>query len=259
MAKQLTLKHLEQEVKDFRDRFPKLADDQLFVVWFLRAFVTESETVAADALCGGSNDKNIDAILIDDRAKVVFIVQGKYRKALAASTEKPNDVRSFAQLGQVIGGDETQYASHCEKLAPEVEGKLTDSRARILKRGYRLQLYYVTLGRCGKNLSDEAERIARSSDIGASMDVIDGRQILVLLADYLNGVAPPVPSLDLEMESGHGVEVKGILQRFDSNTNIESWVFPMASPAVAGLVERAGLRLFARNIRGFLGSTEINK
>src|SRR5438477_13219738 len=106
MAKQLTLKHLEQEVKDFRDRFPKLADDQLFVVWFLRAFVTESETDSADALCGGSNDKNIDAILIDDGAKVVFVVQGKYRKSLAASTEKPNDVRSFAQRAQVIGGDE---------------------------------------------------------------------------------------------------------------------------------------------------------
>ena len=53
MAKQLTLKQLEQEVKDFRDRFPRLADDQLFVVWFLRAFVTESETAAADSLCGG--------------------------------------------------------------------------------------------------------------------------------------------------------------------------------------------------------------
>jgi hypothetical protein len=91
------------------------------------------------------------------------------------------------------------------------------------------------------------------------MDMIDGRQVLRLLADYLNGVAPPVPSLDLEMESGNGVEVKGILQRYDSKTDIESWVFPMASHAVAGLVERAGLRLFARNIRGFLGSTEINK
>jgi len=259
MAKKLTLKHLEQEVKDFRDRFTRLADDQLFVVWFLRAFVTESETYAADSLCGGSGDKNIDAILIDDAAKVVFVVQGKYRKALALSTEKPNDVRAFAQLAQVIGGDDKQYASHCQNLAPEVEAKLSDARKRILTRGYSLQLYYVTLGRCGKNLIDEAERIARNADIPASMDVIDGRQILRLLADYMNGVAPPVPSLDLEMESGHGVEVKGILQRYDSITDIESWVFPMASPAVAGLVERAGLRLFARNIRGFLGTTDINK
>jgi len=75
------------------------------------------------------------------------------------------------------------------------------------------------------------------------MDVIGGRQILRLLSDFLNGVAPPVPSLDLEMESGNGVEVKGILQRYDIKTDIESWVFPMSNQAVAGLVERAGLRL----------------
>src|SRR5258708_25378676 len=100
MAKTLTLKHLEQEVKDFRDRFPRLADDQLFVVWFLRAFVTEIETDAADSLCGGSGDKNIDAILIDDAAKLVFVVQGKYRNAPATRTKKPNHLRAFAPLPQ---------------------------------------------------------------------------------------------------------------------------------------------------------------
>lgn len=259
MAGKPTLKQLEQEVKDFRERFRHLADDQLFVVWFLRAFVTESETDAADALCGVSKDKNIDAVLFDDAAKVVFVIQGKYRKSLAARAEKPNDVRSFAQLSRIIGNDDKGFSSFCADLAPETEQKLKAARKRILSSGYRLQLYYVTLGRCSKPLIDEADRIARRTDVLAAMDVIDGRQILRLLADYLNGVAPPVPSLDLEMESGNGVDVKGILQRYDSKTDIESWVFPMSSHAVAGLVERAGLRLFARNIRGFLGPTEINK
>jgi hypothetical protein len=29
---------LKRQLSEFRDRFPKLADDQLFVLWFLRAF-----------------------------------------------------------------------------------------------------------------------------------------------------------------------------------------------------------------------------
>lgn len=33
----------------------------------------------------------------------------------------------------------------------------------------------------------------------------------------------------------------------------------MSNQAVAGMHERAGIRLFARNVRGFLGSTEINR
>jgi hypothetical protein len=67
------------------------------------------------------------------------------------------------------------------------------------------------------------------------------------------------PSLDLEIESGGSVRTAGVFNRYDSKTDIESWVFSMTDLAVAGLFERAGSRLFARNVRGFLGSTEINR
>jgi hypothetical protein len=43
---------------------------------------------------------------------------------------------------------------------------------------------------------------------------------MLLLADYIDGVAPPVPSLDLEIETG-------IFHRYDSKTDIEAWVFSM--------------------------------
>ena len=258
MRKSLTLKDLAREIGGLREDHPSLADDQLFLAWFLRAFVTESETKAIESLCGGARDKNIDAIVLDDPARTVFIVQGKYRRALAERSEKPNDVRSFAEIAKVVSGDEEQYVSFSKNLAPDTEKILSGARERVISRGYRLQLYYVTLGRCGKDLAEDAGRIAKRAKIDATMEVIDGHQIVRLLADYLNGVAPPVPSLDLEMEAGDGIEVKGILQRYDSRTGIETWVFPMASPAIAGLVERAGIRLFARNIRGFLGDTEIN-
>ena len=45
----LTEQHLKRELAYFREKFPNLHDDELFVVWFLRAFVTEDE-VAADAV-----------------------------------------------------------------------------------------------------------------------------------------------------------------------------------------------------------------
>jgi hypothetical protein len=83
---------------------------------------------------------------------------------------------------------------------------------------------------------------------------------MLLFRDYLDGVAPPIPTLELEMEAGSGVTVNGVSQRFDHRTKIESWVFSMRGDAVAQLCERAGLRLFARNIRGFLGmKTAINE
>lgn len=91
------------------------------------------------------------------------------------------------------------------------------------------------------------------------IDVMAGKQVMRVLSDYLDGVAPPVPLLDLEMESGRGVRLSGILQRYDGNTQIESWVFPVTVNNVVDMYEKAGIRLFARNIRGFLGSTKVNR
>jgi len=255
----LTEKDLKRELHGFHERYPKLGDDQLFVLWFLRAFITENETEAADALCGGAKDKSVDAVLLDAETKNVFIIQGKYRETVNGKNEHRNDVLGFAQLALNISDKPKEFTEFCESLLPEVAERLTKARKRIMQDGYRLQLYYVTLGKCSANLTTEADQLIRSADCNATFQLFDGRQILLLLDDYLGGVAPPVPSLDLEMEGGNGVEVKGIFHRHDTKTDIESWVFSVTSRSVAELFDHAGTRLFARNIRGFLGSTEINR
>jgi hypothetical protein len=82
---------------------------------------------------------------------------------------------------------------------------------------------------------------------------------MLLLSDYFDGVAPPVSSLDLGIEAGEGMSGSGVLQRYDRTTDIESWIFSMSGQAIAELFEHAGVRLFARNVRGFLGNTQINR
>jgi AIPR protein len=252
-------KDLRKELSEFRERFPKLADDDLFVLWFLRAFVTDDETAAAKALCGGPGDKSIDAVFIDDDTRSIFVIQGKYRQKLGGKAENRTDVETFAFLARSICGDSDEFASLCADIAPEVERALKGARERVVKRGYRLQLLYVTTGSCSEYLRGSAERIVRPADGAAAIQIIDGRQVMLMFADYLDGVAPPVPSLDLEIESGRGRGVSGILQRFDPDTDIESWVFSISDATVSDLFKAAGIRLFARNVRGFLGSTEINR
>jgi hypothetical protein len=250
----VTEKELKNEISDMRERYPRLQDDELFVAWFLKCFVTEREEEAIHALVGGSRDKSLDALLIDDSAKVVFLVQGKYRQKANGTTEHRSDVTAFADLANAFSDDEA-FKSWIKDLDIGISGKAQEARQRIKKRGYRLQLYYVTTGRCSNSLSQEAERIARP----ASIDVVSGKRVLRLLSDYLDGVAPPVPSLDLEIESGQGIKLNGLLQRFDGNTKIESWVFPVNVHHIAEMYEQSGIRLFARNVRGFLGETPINR
>lgn len=255
----LTESDLKRELSELREKHPKLADDELFVAWFMRAFITEKEDEAVESLTGAAGDKGIDALFIDEPSRIVFIVQGKFRQKLGVKQESRLDVMGFAHLAPTLFGDQREFSNFTKTIDSLVRKKLTDARERLLKRKYRLQLYYVSLGKVGTELRNEAYHLVRCASTAGSIDIFDGKRVLFLLRDYLDGVAPPVPSLDLEMESGQGVRLNGILQRYDSRTGIESWVFSMSGQAVGGLYEFAGVRLFARNVRGYLGNTEINR
>ena len=61
----LTQADLKREIDDLQSRHNGLNDyREVFVAWFLRAYVTADEESAISALCGGSRDKDVDAILI---------------------------------------------------------------------------------------------------------------------------------------------------------------------------------------------------
>ena len=118
----------------------------------------------------------------------------------------------------------------------------------------------MTTARVSSQIAKDADNLARQSGLDAGCEVIDGKRVGHILKDYLDGVAPPIPLLDLEMEAGPGVKVNGVMQRFDTENKIESWVFSMRGSAVADIVEVGGSRVFARNIRGFLGhETKVNR
>lgn len=255
---QVTEKDLRAEIEDMRQRYRALKDDDLFVAWFMKCFVTDTEKEGVDSLVGGPKDKSLDAIHIDDGPRKVFVVQGKYRQKANGTTEKRSDVVAFAHLVHSFTEDQA-FQVYRKDLAPAAVGKADEARKRIKSRSYRLQLYFVTTGKCSLSLAREAESIVRHASAEANIGIIDGKRVLRLLSDYLDGVAPPVPLLEIETESGHGITLSGVLQRFDQETKIESWVVPVAVDQIARMYESAGIRLFARNVRGFLGDTQINR
>jgi len=252
---------LKAELDELRHRYPAMKTEDLFLVWFLRAYVTDDVDTAAKAVTNGPKDKGADAVLVDDSSRSVFVIQSKYRHKIGAKSEGRAEVLGFAQMGHVLTDkDKEPFQNLLDGADPTVAQKLIEARKRLLRCGYRLWLYYVTLGKCSANLRKEAEATARGAPGRAYLEVLDGRRLALLMRDYLDGVAPPIPSLDLVMESGQGIVVNGILQRYDAGSEIESWVFSMRGDAIAHLYETGGKRLFARNIRGFLGeSTDVNR
>ncbi len=53
---QVTEKDLRTEIEDMRERFPHLKDDALFVGWFMKCFVTDTEGEAVASLVGGKDE-----------------------------------------------------------------------------------------------------------------------------------------------------------------------------------------------------------
>ncbi|MBN1904810.1 MAG: AIPR family protein [Deltaproteobacteria bacterium] len=252
---------LKNELEELHQRYPVMKKEDLFIIWFLRAYVTEDLDAAAQAVTNGPKDKGVDGLLIDDGSRSVFVIQGKYRHKFGTGSENRSDVLSFAQLSHILTDrDNKRFQSIVEDADQIVAQKLAEARKRILNRGYRLWLYYVTLGKCSSGLRSEAEDATRNAPGEARFEMLDGRRLMLLMSDYLDGVAPPIPTLDLVMENGQGISVNGILQRYDSRSKIESWVFSMQGDAIAHLYEVGGKRLFARNIRGFMGeTTDVNR
>lgn len=257
----LSLSHLKKEIKELKQSFPVFKNEDLFVIWFLKAYVTDDDTEAADAIVNGPKDKGIDAVLIDDSARSVFIVQGKYRQQLAKKNESITEVLAFANLAEALIAPAFQtFKDAFSDGTPVVYERLKQARRRLVERKYRLFMFYVTLGKCGQSVITQTKKQLQILDPSAIFEMFAGYRNLDLLRDYLDGVAPPIPTIELEMEKEDHVSVNGIMQRYDDGRNIESWVFPMRGNAIGNLFERYNVRLFARNIRGYLGDkTSVNQ
>ncbi len=249
---------LIREIRELHEQNPTWTLDNAFVHWFLQAFLVSDPETAARSVTGVSHDKGCDGVYIDESLGKVFVLQGKFHQGQKPPAEHRSDVVAFAQLARKLTGSKADFDSYLTGIDPTVGKLLGESRHRIQRRRFELHLYYVTTGCCSGPLKSEAESEVAQANAFASISVLDRKNVLSLLTDYLGGAAPPVPFLDLPIDPRGIVGSDGVVQRYDHDTGVESWILSMSGRDLAALYSKAGDRLFARNIRGFLGATEIN-
>lgn len=259
MAARVDISTLVREISEVHEQYPTWTLDNAFVHWFLQAFLVPDPETAARSVTGVSHDKGCDGLYIDESFGKVFVLQGKFHQGQNPPAEPRSDVIAFAQLARKMTGPKAAFDSHLTGIDPTVAQLLGEGRQRIQRRAFELHLYYVTTGRCSAPLKSEAESEVAQANAVASLSVLDRSDVLSLLTDYLGGAAPPVPFLDLPIDPRGIVGSDGVVQRYDPNTGIESWILSMSGRDLAALYSRAGDRAFARNIRGFLGDTAINE
>ena len=110
----------------------------------------------------------------------------------------------------------------------------------VKEKGYEFRLYYVTTGKCSKTIVIEARGRVRKAKGFVDISVIDASQVAIIFRDYLEGVAPAVPTLSLRITSNSRVTGDGEIHRVDPDKQIESWVFSMSAKDVGEMYTKAG-------------------
>lgn len=255
----------EQIISDFYDeieqvlsQFPSFSDDDAFVYWYVFYF-TGNEQISESALTGVQNDKGIDAIWIDDDSQTINILQGKFRKHWGKHSENRNDLFDLLKIVEIFYNDETRKLFY-ENLDPKIIKKLNKALERIIERKYSVNLYFVTSGKVSSSLIKEIQSMAKRTRGNPTYSIHDNHQLGTIYQDWIEGVAPAIPEYDIPIESRLSSNNVGVLNRNDNQRGIEAWIFSISSQDVGKMYDTIGTKLFARNIRGFLGGkTNINE
>ena len=222
-------------------------DGQRFVAWYLRRVLLRDAIAARDDITDGQNDKQMDAVVVDDEDRRVLIIQGKFVGANQVDGEPLREV-----LGAWLRLQDLPTLQHdCnEKLKLKLE-----SVRRGLEDEYRVEFELLTTGAltdaARTDLKAFADRLEDFDEFAASLQLVDTEVLETRLAE---AEAQELPSL------GHTIEVdptKTLVTRV-GNVQTVLTVLPLRECLkMPGITDG---RLFRKNVRQSLGANnKVNR
>lgn len=160
---------IAEEIKQdfYAQNFPN--DGQRFVAWYLRNIHLRDMNQAKAEITDGADDKQIDAIFVDDDNSTIYIVQGKFVGVDAIDAEPLREVlSSWIQLKDLVRLQETANNKLKQRLA-EVAIALDDD--------YDVAFELITTGTLSNaaqnDLATFQGQLANADDLPASIHVVD--------------------------------------------------------------------------------------
>lgn len=225
-------------------------DGQRFVAWYLRNVFLRDMNEAKDDITDGPNDKQIDAIYIDNEKSVVNIIQGKFINNDLIGAEPLREVlSSWAQIKDLIKLQEVANNKLKRKLS-EV--------GRALEDEYEIVFELITTSSLTDNANQDLatfqQRLAEFSDnddFTSSIFLIDNEE---LKRRYEFTIEKDNPSLN------HTLDLSDCKYL---NAEIANTKVIIASIPLKEAIQLPGIKdgtLFQKNVRQSLGlSNSVNK
>jgi hypothetical protein len=222
-------------------------DGQRFVAWYLRRILLCSPTEARQAVTDGADDKQIDAIVVDDDKQRVLVIQGKFMGETTVDAEPLREV-----LGAWV------RLQDLETLQKDCNDRLKE-RLEAVRRAfddeYEVEFELLTTGTLTEaaraDLEAFTERLASMTDFPASLHLVDTGVIETRLAE---AEGRDLPTLDHEI---------ALDPRSTIFTDMQGTRCVIAAVPLIECLKLPGIqdgRLFRKNVRQFLGSNnKVNR
>ena len=222
-------------------------EGQRFVAWYLRNIHHRTEIQAKDDITDGKDDKQIDAIFIDDEYEKIYIIQGKFIGSNTVDAEPLREVlSSWVQLKDLVKLQETANNKLKQKLA-EVSHAFDDN--------YDVEFELITTAKLTEQAQNDLftfqKELAESDDLSANLRLIDSEE-LQHRYDYAVDKENPIITHSLALRDN--MYIKMTL----AGTNVI-----MASLSLKDCLSFPGIKegtLFQKNVRQSLGlNNQVNK
>ena len=229
----------------YKDNFAN--DGERFLAWYLRNIYQRTAVEARQDITDGQNDKEIDAVIVDDEKRKVFIFQGKF---FTETTVDGGPIQEILTAWLRIQDVPSLQEAANEKLRPKLEAV-----AEALKDEYEVVFELVTTGSLTEAARTDLEsfqnQIGEFEHPECSITLVDSAAIK---ARWDEALAQELPKLKhtFNLQSGRylAVEIGGVKT-------------VLAAVPLSECVKIPGIadgRLFRKNVRQSLGlSNKVNK
>ena len=229
----------------YQDQFDN--DGQRFVAWYVQNIHRRDTIGTVEDVTDGPDDKQIDAIVVDDDTSTVFVMQGKFINEGTVDAEPLREIlSSWVQLKDIARLQETGNQKLKRRL-PEVATALEDE--------YGVSFELIVTGQLTQGAKNDLARfqqeLADADDFPAEIHIVDPNEIKRRYDMALEG-DNPVLSHKLQLESGKYM----VMQVGGTNCVV-------AALSLKECIRLPGIKdgtLFQKNVRQSLGlSNRVNK
>ena len=237
------------EIEGIQEKKHVKHDYHAFVYWFIATLYGQEEISIKRALCDGTHDKGVDAVLIDKRERTVSVFQSKFERAGNNTQLNENEVKLLAIVRDYFKSRKALVAA-THKANPATQ-HLLEEAFQAVSNGFSLELVFITTHKANPAVEPLVRNTLHFTQDQFRVFCYDN--ILAIMADKSRDFLPANRPYNLPFKSEDGEIVRP--------GSHKSWVLTVSANALRDMaISYPDHLLFRKNVKDFLGTgSETNR